>query len=109
MPHGAAPAGSMKIFPFKKGGGAKRPGVVRSILPNLSRQHPEGFAFFPLLIIPVSFQGEMMILRELDSGPLDAALVRMWEASSGRRLCRSTATARRRAERASHVLDRSCE
>jgi hypothetical protein len=29
-----------------------------------------------------------------------------WEASSGRRPCRSTATACRRAECASHVLDR---
>jgi hypothetical protein len=52
-------------------------------------------------------KGRILVLESLfrpENETFEAvAAARMWEASSGRRPCRSTATACRRAERASHV------
>ena len=70
MPRGAAPR-SMKIFPLNKGGSAKRRGVVRSIFPNLSRQPPEGFAFFPPLVRGNVFKGGSILhLHDRKGGPV---------------------------------------
>ena len=41
---------TLDIPPQKKGGGAKRHGVVRLAFRNPSRQPPEGCAFFPPLV-----------------------------------------------------------